>query len=111
MLIPDHPMRRFLFLAVLVAMVPAVPARAGQQTRLSWTGPTKVKVGQTFNAHVTVEGPPTGTIDFEEKGEIIATGQISNGAADVQVPPRPAGTHTFVAAYAGDPVYDAAQSS
>ena len=47
----------------------------------------------------------SGTVTFTESGKLLATVPIVDGAAFLPVPSLTPGTHTYTAAYSGDPVY------
>lgn len=54
---------------------------------------------------------PTGTVTLRENGVDLATGALSDGRVDLEVPSLPTGTFTLTARYSGDELFRATTSA
>ncbi len=78
----------------------------------SSANPTYVGAPVTFTATVTsAAGTPTGTVSFYDGTTLLGSGTLSSGVAAYTTSALTSGTHSIVAAYAGDSKFAAVTSS
>lgn len=68
--------------------------------------------GSSFTLSVTLVGPVCGVVTFTDYGNVIGTGNVNaQGQASFTLMAIAAGSHAFVAKFAGSPGYEAASSA
>jgi hypothetical protein len=81
----------------------------------SSSNPALVMQPVTFTVEIEVPSgvtaTPTGMVTFMDNGASIGTAQVHNGAASLTAQFSVIGDHTIVAAYSGDPNFQAANSA
>jgi sugar lactone lactonase YvrE len=65
----------------------------------------------TSNVASTTSGVPTGTVQFLDGGNLVATAQLANGVATGTYLSPSAGQHSIVASYAGSTTFAASSSA
>lgn len=89
------------------------------KTACTWTSkPTTVSFGKpcTFSIQIGVQSPgtgnPTGIVTFYDGGKTLGTGSLgTDGFAQISISSLSKGTHSIIAAYAGDDNFDGCNSS
>ena len=102
--------RRWSFVALLVAFVPAIAATPTATTLSSSAG--SAALGQSITLTATVTGAsPAGTVIFKDGGVTIGSGAVTVGVASVSTSVLALGSHTLSADYAGDTNNDPSTST
>ena len=82
-----------------------------QDANINVSMPENVTVGENSTVNVVLPDDATGNVTVMVDGEVVDTVAVTDGTADVTIPPMVAGNHTVEIDYSGDDKYNSASKT
>ena len=82
-----------------------------QDANINVSMPENVTVGENSTVNVVLPDDATGNVTVMVDGEVVDTVAVTDGTADVTIPPMGAGNHTVEIDYLGDDKYNSASKT